>query len=70
MGGYVHVDNETDLIGTAFNEEMWSGHLNLIWKPVKKYQVGVEYIHAERELDSGTDGDVDRVQASFTYKFD
>ena len=69
MGGYVHVDNETDLIGTAFNQEMWSGHLKLIWKPVKNYQVGVEYIHAERELDSGTEGDVDRIQASFIYNF-
>lgn len=69
MGGYVHMDNATELIGTAQNEEIWSGNVNLIWQPVKKYKVGVEYIHGERQLDDGTEGDLDRVQASFIYSF-
>ncbi len=67
MGGYTHMDNATDLIGTGQNENIWSGHANLIWQPAKKYKVGLEYMHGERELDNGTDGSLDRVQASFIY---
>jgi hypothetical protein len=67
MGGYVWMDNETSLIGQANNETIWSGHANLIWEPVPQYKVGLEYIHGERELDNGTDGQLDRFMASFIY---
>lgn len=67
MGGYASMDNETALIGNAQNKSIWSGHANLIWQPVKQYKVGVEYMHGERELDNGSDGKLDRVQASFIY---
>ncbi len=69
MGGYVYMDNDTDLIGSGQNEEIWSGHVNIIWEPVKQYKVGLEYIHGERQLDNGQDGSLDRVQASFIYGF-
>ena len=69
IGGYVDMDNATNLIGTDNNETIWSSNVNLIWQPVKKYSVGVEYIHADREREDGLEGSLDRVQASFTYKF-
>ncbi len=67
MAGYTHNDNATDLIGEGNNESVWSAHANLIWQPVKKYKVGLEYMHGERELDNGNEGSLDRVQASFIY---
>lgn len=67
MGGYAKIDNETGRIGSANNETIWSGHANFIWQPVMQYKMGLEYIHGYRELDNGTDGALDRVQASFIY---
>ncbi|MCB1784547.1 MAG: porin [Alphaproteobacteria bacterium] len=67
-GGYIGMDNNTTLLGTtAVNESIWSAHANLIWQPVKQYKVGVEYMHGHRELENNTEGDLDRVQASFIY---
>lgn len=67
MGGYTHIDNATSLVGTTDNETIASGHLNLIWQPLKQYKVGLEYMHGHRELDDGTEGQLDRLQASFIY---
>ncbi len=62
-----HIDNATSLVGTTDNETIASGHLNLIWQPLKQYKVGLEYMHGHRELDDGTEGQLDRLQASFIY---
>lgn len=70
MAGYTSIDNATDLIGTARNEDIWSAHANLLWQPYKKVRVGVEYMHGERSLENGTDGSLDRVMGSVIYSLD
>ncbi|TMP26646.1 porin, partial [Pseudoalteromonas rubra] len=42
---------------------------NLLYSPVKKLTFGVEFKHAERETESGADGDLDRLQFSAKYAF-
>jgi hypothetical protein len=67
LGGYTHIENNVTLLGTGFNKEIYSGHVNLIWQPVKAYRVGAEYMHGFRKLDVGTHGQLDRAQVSFIY---
>ncbi len=57
------------LTGLAVNKEVMSGHVNLIWSPTPNYRVGMEYMHGYRKQESGVDGDLNRVQASFMYLF-
>lgn len=67
--GYTGIDNDVAKTGANVNKEIASGHLNLIWSPAASYRVGVEYMHGYRELESGVDGDLDRIQTSFMYTF-
>jgi hypothetical protein len=46
-----------------------SAHLNLIWSPAAKIDLGLEYIHARREIQSGQSGSLNRLQASAQYAF-
>ena len=69
IAGYTGIDNNTAITGTAVNKEITSAHANLIWNPDPAYRVGLEYMHGYRELESGVEGDLDRVQASFIYLF-
>ncbi len=69
MGGYTGIDNDISRTGLGVNKEIMSGHVNLIWNPTPNYKVGLEYMHGYRELESGAEGDLDRVQASFVYNF-
>ena len=49
--------------------EATSIHVNLIWSPVPKMDFGIEYMHANREVESGADGDLDRIQFSAKYAY-
>ena len=42
---------------------------NLIWLPVERMGVGMEYLYGTRENKDGQSGEADRVQMSFQYKF-
>jgi len=57
--------------GTAagVNRGAQSAHLNLVWSPVPQANLGVELIHARREVQGGLSGSLDRVQASAQYLF-
>ena len=66
---FMQVDNDTNLTGFGVTEDVYSFHANLIYSPLPKVDVGVEYLHANRELESGLDGDLDRLQVSFKYGF-
>lgn len=46
-----------------------SFHLNLIHSPLPKLDIGAELLYAQRELESGTDGDFTRVIFSARYAF-
>jgi hypothetical protein len=69
MGGYVHIDNDVAFLPalSAANRDIWSGHVNLFWQPADRFAAAVEYMHGERELEDGREGDLDRVMASFMY---
>ena len=42
---------------------------NILYSPVKRLTFGAELKHAEREQESGVDGDLDRLQFSVKYAF-
>jgi hypothetical protein len=66
-------DNPPGFAG--INREMASAHLNLIWSPVPRVNLGAEIIRAVRQVDSGVDGvdglkgHLTRVQFSGQYSF-
>ena len=44
-------------------------NVNLMYSPTKSLTFGAEYIHAEREVESGLDGDLDRFQLMGKWAF-
>jgi hypothetical protein len=51
------------------NRNSQSAHLNVIWSPVAQTNLGLEYIYARREVQSGDAGTLNRLQASAQYLF-
>ncbi|MGQ0698620.1 MAG: DcaP family trimeric outer membrane transporter [Panacagrimonas sp.] len=62
-------DNDIDLTGQAVTKSTQSASANLLYSPVAKLTFGMEFRHATREVESGDDGDLDRVQFSAKYSF-
>lgn len=62
-------DNDTALGGTAQTESTQSLHLNLFYSPIPKWDVGAELTFAKRELESGAEGKLRRLQATVKYAF-
>ena len=62
-------DNDTDLTGSGVTKQVYSVHLNLLYSPTPKITIGAEYMFAEREIESGADGDLDRFIFSMKYGF-
>ena len=69
MYSVLDIDNDTDLTGQAATSSVDSLHANLIFSPYPKLDVGVELTLATRELENGSDGDMDRVQFAIKYAF-
>jgi hypothetical protein len=67
--GYLTVDNDTELTGTGVTKKAQSVHFNLIYSPQPKLDFGAEIMRANREIESGTDGDLTRIQFSAKYAF-
>jgi len=67
--GYLSVDNDTALTGTGATSDASSIHVNLIYSPVPKMDFGVELMFANREIESGADGDMTRLQFSAKYAY-
>ena len=44
-------------------------HANLLWSPVPKVTIGVEYIYAYAGFINGTNGNTHRIQVGFKYSF-
>jgi DcaP outer membrane protein len=53
----------------AVNKSAESVHANLIWSPVERTNLGVEYIFARREIQNGDTGNLNRLQVSAQYSF-
>lgn len=64
-----HYDNDVALTGSAANKSTRSAAVNLIYSPQPKLDVGFEYRYANRELESGADGDMKRFQMMMKYTF-
>ena len=67
--GYLTVDNDTDLTGMGVTKNATSYHANIIYSPQPKLDFGAEIMYADREIESGLDGDLTRVQFSAKYAF-
>ena len=67
--GYLLVDNDTDLTGLGVTSKAASAHVNLIYSPVPKMDFGIELMYADREVESGADGDLTRLQFSAKYAY-
>jgi hypothetical protein len=67
--GYLSVDNDTDLTGMGVTKNASSVHINLIYSPVPKLDFGVEYMHANRKVENGNEGALNRFQFSAKYAF-
>ncbi|MCI5047064.1 MAG: DcaP family trimeric outer membrane transporter [Aquisalinus sp.] len=67
--GYFKADNPVAFTGSGVTDEVYSVHANLIYQIAPKLDVGVEYIYANRELESGIDGAMNKIQFSAKYGF-
>jgi hypothetical protein len=67
--GYLNVDNDTSLTGTGATKNVTSYHANVIYSPQPKLDFGLEFLYAEREIESGLDGDMARFIFSAKYAF-
>ncbi|ALT00394.1 porin [Lacimicrobium alkaliphilum] len=62
-------DNDTALTGMGVTESTRSVRVNAIYSPSKELSFGVEYAHAQRDVENGLEGDMDRLQFSAKYAF-
>jgi hypothetical protein len=65
---YSESDNPNTLVDDV-TESVNNSSLNLMYSPVKKLTFGIEYMQAQRKLESSTDGDLNRLQFTSTWKF-
>ena len=62
-------DNETALTGTGVTKATHSYSANALYQFNPKFMMGLEYKFANREVESGLDGDMHRIQFSAKYDF-
>jgi len=68
-GAYFKADNPVQLTTGLVTDESWNAFANLIWNPVGPLNIGVELMYAERTLEDGRSGNLQRVQFSTQYNF-
>ena len=61
--------NPTDLTGLGITKSAESAHVNLIYSPLPKLEVGAELIWGKRELETGDAGELNRLQTHVKYSF-
>jgi len=66
---WMEVDNPVRFTGTGVGESNWSGQVNLLYSPLPPLTVGVEYLTAERKLEDGRKGRLNRFQFTGKYAF-
>jgi len=67
--GYLSIDNDTDLTGTSATKKASSWHVNVIYSPVPKLDLGLEFLYADRKIENGNDGNLSRFIFSAKYAF-
>ena len=66
---YLAIDNDTSLTGMGVTKDVASIRVNLIYSPQPKLDFGIEFMMANREIETGADGDLTRVQFSAKYAY-
>lgn len=66
---YAGRDNDLSYVTSAADKRYQSVHANILWSPIPRIDVGLEYIWGYREVENGEDGDMNRLQGGFKYKF-
>ena len=66
---YLAVDNDTNRTGFGVTKNVGSIRGNLIYSPVPKILFGIELMFANREIETGADGDLTRLQFSAKYAY-
>lgn len=61
-------DNSSDILADV-TETIANANINLMYSPTKKLTLGAEFIYAEREVESGLDGDLERLQFMGKWAF-
>jgi hypothetical protein len=62
-------DNDVALTGLGVSESVRSISANLFYTPVPRLDLGLEYRHGRRVLESGAKGDLDRLHFIARYAF-
>jgi hypothetical protein len=62
-------DNLASLQGTTVTASHWSSIVNLMYSVDSDFTVGAEYMYAERENETGSTGDQNRIHFSAKYAF-
>ena len=68
IAGASFFDTDENSPGTT-NEKIYSGYINLIWSPIPKADIGIEYIYGLRQVKDGREGEVNRIQVGTKYRF-
>ena len=68
-GSYFKADNPVALTTGGVTDESWNGFANIIYSPVLPLDLGIEYMYANRALENGASGNLQKVQVSAKYKF-
>ncbi|KEO90047.1 hypothetical protein EH31_08105 [Erythrobacter longus] len=66
---YFKADNPVLLTTDQVTDESWNAFANAIWSPVPPLDIGIELMYAERTLEDGRNGNLQRVQFSTKYNF-
>ncbi|KLE33663.1 hypothetical protein AAW01_03860 [Aurantiacibacter gangjinensis] len=66
---YFRADNPVLLTSDQVTDESWNAFVNLVWSPATRFDVGLEYMYAERMLEDGRSGNLQKVQLSTRYAF-
>ena len=66
---YFKADNPVLLTSGAVTDESWNVLANIIYSPVKPVDIGIEYMYAERTLENGQSGNLQKIQVSTKYSF-
>jgi hypothetical protein len=65
----IDIDNNASLTGNNATKSTYSLRLNLFYSAMKNLSFGGEFAHANREIESGADGNLDRLQFMAMLKF-
>ncbi len=62
-------ENNLNIVPSSVNKRLQSYHINLLWTPIENTQFGVEFIKALRELENGSEGELNRWFFNARYDF-